>query len=124
MTDRPETQLKPSTRKRLLGRLDAMVRSGRVTSDEAARLRAAADAAEFDTTITDIRVRHATRRLDSAVDDGALSRQEDNAFIERLRRGEHSAALRAHLRDLVNTAHPRRRAPAPDSAPPRQEDPE
>ncbi|MGI8801666.1 MAG: hypothetical protein ACR2KV_05760 [Solirubrobacteraceae bacterium] len=120
MEENPGNRLKPSTRTRLLARLDAMVGSGRVTSGEAARLRAAADANEFDATITDIRIRHAGGRLDSAVEDGALTRAEAEAFVERIRRGEHSTALRAHLRGLLRAARPGRGGSSTGPAPPHE----
>lgn len=124
MGENPEGQLKPNTRNRLLGRLDTLVKAGRVTSQEAARLRSAANPGESDATITDIRVRHTANELDSAVDGGRMTRQEADAFLERLRQGEHSSALRSHLRGVLHSARPRGRVPDADPAPPpRQEDP-
>ena len=122
MRENPESQLKPSTRARLLGRLDTMVKSGRVTSDEAAQLRRAANAGEFDAATTDIRVRHAGDHLDSAMEGGTMTRLEADALLERLRQGEHSGVLRSQLRGLPHRARPRARVPDPDPAPPAQQE--
>ncbi len=113
MANDPENRLGPRTRDRLLGRLDAMVKSGRVTEPEAARLRTAAGQGEFKSAIGDIRSRHVGTRLDSAVEGGDLTRQEAEAVLERVRAGEHSGALRAHLSKLL----PGSRSPGPAPSP-------
>lgn len=102
----PDTSAK--RRKRLLERADQMAKSGRLTDQEAERLRSAARPAEFDEVIRSIRVRHAGARLDAAVEDGGVTREEANGFLDRLRRGDHSAALRAQVQKL----RPRNRTPA------------
>lgn len=111
MADNAEKRLGPRTRERLLGRLDAMIKSGRVSETEAARLRTSADPDEFESTIVDIRARHAGTRLDAAVQAGDLSRQEADAVLERVRSGEHSPALRAHVRKLLPGSRPAGRVP-------------
>lgn len=93
-------------RKRLVERLDQMVESGRVTAQEAEGLRTARGAAEFDDVVRGIRLRHATAKLETAVDDGSMSQEEADGFLERLRNGEHPRGLRAHLGQL----RPRRRS--------------
>lgn len=113
MADNPENRMGPNTRGRLLGRLDAMVKSGRVTETEAARLRTATEPGEFESAILEIRARHVGTRLDSAVDRGDLTRQDADAVLERVRAGEHSRALRAHLRKLLPGSRSRVRAPNP-----------
>lgn len=105
--------MRPRTRERLLGRLDAMVKSGRVTETEATRLRAAAEQGEFESAILDIRARHVGTRLDSAVEGGDVTRQDADAVLERVRAGEHSRALRTHLRKLLPGSRSRVRAPDP-----------
>ncbi|MGI8775829.1 MAG: hypothetical protein ACR2LJ_00220 [Acidimicrobiales bacterium] len=102
-------QADPNTHRRLLERLDHMVESGRVTDDEAARLRAATGPQESEQAVGDIRLRHAGARLDAAVADGGMSREEADGFLERLRNGEHPRGLRSHLAKL----RPRRRPPGP-----------
>jgi len=97
MGDDLEKKMDTKSRKRLVERLDSMIGSGRVTEDEAGRLRAADGPAEFDDVVRDIRVRHATARLDAAVDDGGMSREEADGFLARLRNGEHPHELRGHL---------------------------
>jgi len=83
---------------RLLARLDHMVERGRVTEAEAAALRAAGDPSAVDAAVGAIRLRHASPKLVEAVEQGAMSEGEVEAFRERLRRGEHPRSLRAHLR--------------------------
>lgn len=117
MIDEPKNQLGPRTRTRLLGRLDALVKSGRVTEEEAARLRTAGEPNEFERAIREIRARHVGTRLDSAVRGGNLTRQEADSFLERVQAGEHSPSLRAHLRGLVPGSRSRRRAPDPGLLP-------
>ncbi len=103
----------PNTPGRLLGRLDAMVKSGRVTESEATQLRTATEPGEFESAILAIRARHVGTRLDSAVDGGDLTRQDADAVLERVRAGEHSRALRADLRKLLPGSRSRVRAPNP-----------
>ncbi len=94
--------------KRLLERADQMAKSGRLTDQEAERLRSADKPDEVDEVIRGIRVRHAGAKLRAAVEDGSVTRAEADGFLDRLRNGEHSAALRAQVRKL----RPRNRTPA------------
>ncbi len=107
MDDDLEDTTDVTRRPRLMDRLDSMVDSGRVTGDEAARLRAAGGNDEFDGVVRDIRLRHARARLDTAVEGGSMTREEADGFIARLRAGEHPRSLRAHL----GAFRPRRRSP-------------
>ncbi|MBA2756252.1 MAG: hypothetical protein H0U37_02265 [Chloroflexi bacterium] len=100
MNESRENQLAWKSRDRLVGRLDQMVDSGRLTDDEAERLRAAGEPGEFDDVLRDIRVRHAAANLGAAVTGGSLTQEEADGFLERLRIGDHSRSLRARLRDL------------------------
>ena len=77
-------------------RLDKMVESGRVTAEEADRLRTG-DPEVVDGTVVGIRARHARSRLDAAVAAGAVSRQEAERILTRVWAGEHSPELRALL---------------------------
>ncbi|MHB1533891.1 MAG: hypothetical protein ACYC1D_04605 [Acidimicrobiales bacterium] len=77
-----------------------MVASGRVSEQEGERLRAAGGPDEFDAVVGEIRVRHAGARLDAAVAGGAMSQEEADANLARLRNGEHPRSLREHLRSL------------------------
>ncbi len=102
-------------RDRLVGRLDQMVDSGRLTYEEAERLRAAGEQGEFDDVVRDIRVRHASTSFEAGVRNGSLTQGEADGFLERLRNGEHSRSLRAGLRDLrsrVRSGSPVRTAAA------------
>ena len=85
-------------RDRVLERLDEMVSSGRINPDEAAELRAAAGAAEFDGVMASIRARHAQAHTDAAVAAGTLSAEDAERSLARVRGGEHSADLRRHIR--------------------------
>ena len=97
MDELPEIDEDWGKRDRLLKHLESMVVSGRVTEPEASRLRGARDQAAFGAVLRDIRVRHAEARFEDAVDDGRMSREEADAFLERMRRGEHTCSLRGHL---------------------------
>ena len=83
---------------RILQQLDKMVSSGRVTEVEARRLRATQGSAEFEAAIREIRVRHATERLDEAVADNRMSQAEADGHVQNLRDGGHPKGLRARLR--------------------------
>ena len=100
MNESLENQLDWKSRDRLVGRLDQMVDSGRLTYDEAKRLRAAGEPGEFDDVVRDIRVRHAAASLGAAVAGGSLTQDEADGFLERLRSGDHSRSLRAGLVEL------------------------
>jgi hypothetical protein len=105
--DRADTR----RRERLVERLDQMVGSGRVTDQEAERLRAAGDPGEFDSVVVAIRARHAGAILDAAVQAASLTREEADGYLTRLRAGEHSGSLRAQLHGLRSEARSRRRLP-------------
>ncbi len=93
--------LAPETRERVVGRLDHMVGSGRITESEADRMRSASEPSQFEGAVRDIRVRHAGAKLRAAVESGGMSQEEADAHLERLRKGEHPRSLRAHLRTLL-----------------------
>jgi hypothetical protein len=95
------TEGSPRNRKRLLERLDHMMAIGQVTQAEAQRLRAANGPEEFEAAVVEIRVRHATTKLDAAVANGQMSQTEADNNAERIRHGEHPRALRSHLRGVV-----------------------
>jgi hypothetical protein len=85
---------------RILEQVDAMVASGRVTADEAARLRAAGGPEAFETVVTEIRLRHAQAHMEPAVATRQLSAEEAEHYAERIRHGEHPTGLRARLARL------------------------
>jgi len=99
-----DKSLSPDTsdrrRKRLLERADQMAKSGRLTDAEAERMRSADKPDEVDEVIRSMRVRHAGAKLGAAVEDGSITPEEADGFLDRLRKGEHSGALRAQLRKL------------------------
>lgn len=94
-------------RDRLLARLDTMAASGRVTKEEAERFRTARDPGAFGEVMRDIRVRHAEAALGAAVEDGRMSREEADGFLERMRIGDHSPALRGEMGG-IRAAGPKR----------------
>lgn len=79
---------------RLLERIDKLVQAGRVNEEDASRLRAAADTGELDEAAREIQLRHATARVNDAVEDGALTQEQAQAFLERLANGEDPRFLR------------------------------
>jgi polyhydroxyalkanoate synthesis regulator phasin len=78
--------------------IDKLLASGQVTEEEAARLHAALQEGGRDAVVRDIRVRHAEAALAGAVQDGRMTQQEADGYLDRLRAGDHSRSLRAHLR--------------------------
>ena len=83
---------------RMMERLDAMVASGRLTPEEAARLRATEGTSEFDDAVAAIRARHARAHTERAVGEGRMSPEDADGYLERVRSGEHSRELRTSIR--------------------------
>lgn len=83
---------------RILEQLDRMVASGRITPEEANRLRGAAGTTEFDAVMTNIRARHAQAHTDAAVAAGTMSPEDAAAALASVRQGNHSADLRRRIR--------------------------
>jgi YHS domain-containing protein len=108
MGDDIEEEISSKQRDRIVASLDRMVSSGRITQLEADRLRAVAQRDEFDAAVHGVRVRHASAKLAAAIEDGSLGAAEADAILDRLRRGEHSSAIRAHLRSLLPRSRARR----------------
>ena len=82
---------------RILEQLDKMVESGQLTVDEAARLRAAAGTPDFDTAMAAVRARHAEERMVPAVASGEMTQRDADAYLDRIRAGEHPKGLRVRL---------------------------
>ena|SRR5215472_6758597 len=101
---------------RLLRQLDRMVELGRVTQDEADRLRAATEPAEVEAVVREIRDRHAGERLRAAVERGRLTGAEADGLAARLRAGEDPRALRTRLDELGRSGA--RRNPGTDDGRP------
>ena len=106
MTDGSQESITPRQQERILEQLDKMVRKGRMTEGEARRLREATGAADFESVIRDVRSRHAGTKVDAAVKDGSMTREEADNVILSIKKGEHSRSLRAHLRHLVPGKRP------------------
>src|SRR6266545_1369228 len=75
MSERFGTHPQFEHRAGLLERLNRMVEADRLTEEEAARLRGATDANEFDDAIRDVRSRHAIEWIDEAVGDGRVTEE-------------------------------------------------
>jgi len=86
---------------RIPRRLDQLVASGRISAEEAQRLRAATGGGELDAAIAAIRARHAAAALEAAVGSGKVSREEVSEILDRIRSGEHSSELRTGIRRLA-----------------------
>lgn len=71
----------------LLERLDKMVEAGRITEEEAGRLRAA-EPGQRDDLVREIRLHHASAKLDPAVEDGRLTQGEADDILGRLANSE------------------------------------
>ena len=80
--------------------VDKMVQSGRITDQEAARLRAAGSPEQVDAVVGEISMRHARMKIGAAVDTGSMPKEDADGFLDRMRRGEHPQDLRAQLRGL------------------------
>jgi polyhydroxyalkanoate synthesis regulator phasin len=85
---------------RIIKQIDKMMKSGRITDEEATRLRATEGSAEFDQTVGEIRARHAGAHMEESVAAGQMSQEEADCYLERLRGGEHPKGLRSHLGQL------------------------
>jgi polyhydroxyalkanoate synthesis regulator phasin len=83
---------------RIIEQLDTMVASGRILEEEAVRLRACRGPDEFDSILAAIRARHAQVHTDAAVAAGTMDQEEAARYLERVRGGEHSRELRAHIK--------------------------
>src|SRR5262245_11888406 len=76
------------SRDRVLHRVEKMLEAGRVTENEAARVREAAESQDLDEAVREISIRHATERVDEAVEDGGLTPEEAASIRTRLEAGE------------------------------------
>ena len=83
---------------RIVEQVDKMVASGRITEEEAERLRATEGTADFDAAVGEIRARHASAHMGKAIAEGEMTQEEADSYVERLRGGEHPEGLRARLR--------------------------
>ena len=83
--------------KRIIKQLDQIVAAGRMTEVEAARLRETAGTPAFDAAMGVVRARHASAQMDGAVRSSEMTQGEADAYLDRLREGEHPQGLRARL---------------------------
>lgn len=83
---------------RLVERLDKMIRAGRLTEEDAERLRASAESGDLDDAAREIQLKHARARVTAAVEGGRLTQEQAHAFFDRLDKGEDPRFLRGLLR--------------------------
>ena len=88
----------PVNEHRIIEQVDRMVASGRITEEEAGRLRAAEGSAAFEEVLAAIRARHAQGHTDAAVAEGRISPAEADGLLARVRSGEHSKELRSDIK--------------------------
>jgi hypothetical protein len=98
----------PAHNERFLERLDKMVDAGRLTAEDAERLRAA-EPSERDDIVRAIRLNHVKAKLDPAVHDGRVSQHEADDILSRLANGERPRFLRRLRQTAVEDG--RRRTP-------------
>jgi len=82
---------------RIIKQLDTMVAAGRVTEAEAAPLRETAGTPAFDAAMGAMRARHASAQMDGAIRSGELTKEEADAYLDRLRKGSTRKASGARL---------------------------
>jgi len=116
MSDGEIDELDPRQLARVVGQADKLVASGRMTPEEADRLRAAPDHSSALQVVSDIRSRHTSERLDAAVAEGAMSKEEADTIREQVRGGGHSRALHSKLARL-RLRRRKRTEPADDASP-------
>lgn len=90
---------------RVTQQLDKMVQTGRMTENEAQRIRDAESTPAFEKAQLAVRVRHAGEHLSAAVADSEVTREEADHQLQRLREGEHPKGLRARLRRQSKRDH-------------------
>lgn len=96
MSEAPNQPMSPRQRAKIVASLDKMVKKGRMTEGEAARLRATSET-EFDAALRVLRLRHAEKQFDEAIADGHMTQKEADDILARIKRGEHPRSLRSHL---------------------------
>ncbi len=75
-----------------------MVERGRLSEQDAERLRSAGDSGED--VALQIRLEHAKTALAAAVEDGSMAQEEADSVLTRLAAGEHPRGLRRQLKGL------------------------
>jgi hypothetical protein len=91
--DGAHDDLRDMTGHRLRARVDKMLAAGRVTAEDAARVRAAADGDDLGAVVAEIRRRHAAEWVARMVEAGRIEPSEANVMRHRLERGEDPHSL-------------------------------
>jgi hypothetical protein len=106
MAEQADSTWPGEEQQRVLRQLDRMVAAGRVTAQEAERLRGARDAATFESVLGEIRSRHAGPDLAAAVQAGQLTGAEADDLRHQIRQGHHPRGLRGQLRRWARPHRP------------------
>ena len=83
---------------RMASRIDKMLAAGRITEEEADRVRAAAESGDLGTAVNEIRARHVREWVAHQVQAGHLSQADADEVLERAERGEDPGSIRSALR--------------------------
>ncbi len=78
--------------------LDKLVASGRLTEEESAQLREAAERGELESAARPVQLRHATAALAAAVAAERITQSDADGYLARLRAGEDTHRVRRELR--------------------------
>ena len=78
----------------MTARVDKVLAAGRITEDEAERVRNAAECGNLEPVVGEIRRRHVRDWLVTAVADGRMTQAEADGIVGRLERGEDPRPLR------------------------------
>lgn len=95
---RPRDHAGKWDRARIEKRVTRMLKANRVTEEEASRVLSATDADELDEAVGAIRLRHVSAKIHRDVSEGRMTKQEADAFLRRVERGEKPDLLLARRR--------------------------
>jgi hypothetical protein len=79
---------------RLAARVEKMLAAGRITADEAERVRAAPNTGDLDAVVDEIRRRHAAEWAAAAVANGRITDEEASEILAALERGDDVQSIR------------------------------
>jgi hypothetical protein len=82
----------------LIEQVDKLAATGRLSEDQTAQLRAAAERGELAVVMREVRLQHVRLALADAVAVGTLGQPDADALLARLEHGEDTHALRRELR--------------------------
>ena len=88
MESDPDDDARQRRDARFVERLPQMVEAGRVTEEEAAEVRSAAESGVPDGVAQVMRLKHGRQRIEEALRDGVVNQEEADALLQRLESGE------------------------------------